>query len=82
MSSESSELICYIRVIPRKILMGQWLELLAADTHGKLGALRRSRQRAQRAYKEEHERCATLSAPPLPPLCLILVRHDPSAFAS
>jgi hypothetical protein len=32
---------------------GQWLELLAADVSGRLGAVRRSRQRIQRGAKED-----------------------------
>jgi hypothetical protein len=50
-SSHVATLSAELRTTPT----GQWLELLAADSHGRLGALRRSRQRAQKTYKDAHQ---------------------------
>lgn len=36
---------------------GAWVEALAADTHGRLGALRRSRQRVQRGLRDARIAC-------------------------
>ena len=41
---------------------GAWVEALAADTHGRLGALRRSRQRVQRGLRDA--RAASAKHPP------------------
>ena len=41
---------------------GVWLSVLAADATGRLGALRRSRVRAQRACRDGQQSCATAAA--------------------
>ncbi|KAK3273584.1 hypothetical protein CYMTET_18182 [Cymbomonas tetramitiformis] len=46
----------------RNTPIGQWLELLASDAHGRLGALRRSRQRVQRCCREEQNSCVQRQA--------------------
>ena len=48
--------------VARCTLSGAWVESLAADTHGRLGALRRSRQRVQRGLRDA--RAASAKAPP------------------
>jgi hypothetical protein len=55
-SSHVATLSAELRTTPT----GQWLELLAADSHGRLGALRRSRQRAQKTYKDAHQSYARI----------------------
>ena len=42
---------------------GAWIEALAADTHGRLGALRRSRQRVQRGLRDARA-CSAKHPPP------------------
>ena len=46
----------------RATISGAWIESLAADAHGRLGALRRSRQRVQRGLRDA--RVASSKQPP------------------
>ena len=46
----------------RATISGAWIESLAADAHGRLGALRRSRQRVQRGVRDA--RVASAKQPP------------------
>ena len=46
----------------RATISGAWIESLAADAHGRLGALRRSRQRVQRGVRDA--RVASAKRPP------------------
>ena len=39
----------------------EWLDIMVQDVSGRLGAIRRSRQRVQRAFKDDHVRSLTMS---------------------